>query len=398
MGPVTELVPRSNRPIAQVERRPRNYTRQEARDLAHTHPELVPAFSLLRPEASTSEAIFYLTENNEPTFAERVALGKAQDQDNRRPVARSVNVLAIAAGQAGEAVRLFRIQGKGRQRGSRHGAVPTIPQITNEDTWWYGSGAPVCQISFAQSGGEGYNWMAIRQPTLTTICRPLYHREPAIYFPAPGVHHQRASRLDVNPLLSIPITRTGGVPHADVAFNPWNHHQLAVVDQGGQWSVWDIQGGKQRRNGYKAERRVKGWISAEYRTLDAQNGPSIQTDGWGCISWAGSVRTLLVCNRTHVATFDVASYQAIQHRSAALELARTSSWILDVKRCPTNDAQFFVLTSNQIFWLVVAESGDAKEGDTTASAGANVLLSWRHFRHSEDISMHMAVTMVGSGQ
>ena len=196
------------------------------------------------------------------------------------------------------------------------------------------------------------------------------------------------------------MARTGGMPHADVAFEPWTQNKLAIVDQGGHWTVWDLAAEADSATAYQATLRFEGWIHEDHETSYVENGPTIQDDGWGYIAWAGRVRprTLFVCNRTYIQTFDLSSARSPPHIAPAPDLTHSSGWILDVKRSPADAAHFFVLTSSEIIWLGITDSHDRADHANGIAPGAEILLSWRHFRDHEDLSLHMAVTLNQNGK
>ncbi|EAW22981.1 uncharacterized protein NFIA_016770 [Aspergillus fischeri NRRL 181] len=205
-----------------------------------------------------------------------------------------------------------------------------IPMIGDaECTEWSAGGAPVRQICFARTVEEKPTWAAARFPHSTIVFRPLYRRKPVsvhIYQDGDPVvpSHTQSSRLDANPLIEISHSQTGGYGHADVTFNPWYQKQLAIVDERGNWSVWEMVG---------------------------------------------------------------------RHRRE-LELKRKSEWILDVKRSACNVSQVFILTTSRIFWLDVSSVLAADSQNDASRPSLLPILSWRHFRDSEDTTLRLSSLVV----
>ena len=185
------------------------------------------------------------------------------------------------------------------------------------------------------------------------------------------------------------MSRTGGAPPSDVAFNPWYNRQCAIIDQRGQWSIWDLEGQKREGSLCDAKARQSGSV------LDASSSenPDANTtgeDGWASVCWAGNVSTLVACNRRHLAVFDLKSDPPARLKVPPLDLAQTPNWILDIRRSPINNSHFFVVTSSQVFKLEIC-GNDLGVGPANWKAGAQILLSWRHFRDGDDISLRLEV-------
>src|SRR5437016_14389480 len=97
-----------------------------------------------------------------------------------------------------------------------------------------------------------------------------------------GFQPRPPSRIDPNFTVTIPNSRTGGTPHAGVAFNPWYTRQCAIVDQKGHWTIWDLEGQKKKRRLFTATAGRSGQIVDD---VSAQNEPIkvVEADGWGSI-------------------------------------------------------------------------------------------------------------------
>ncbi|KAH1621478.1 hypothetical protein KXX21_007816 [Aspergillus fumigatus] len=211
-----------------------------------------------------------------------------------------------------------------------------------ECTEWSAGGAPVRQICFARTVEEKPTWAAARFPHSTIVFRPLYRRKPVsmhIYQDGDPVvsSQKRSSRLDANPLIEISHSQTGGYGHADVTFNPWYQKQLAIVDERGNWSVWEMSGSLP-------------WPDLGH----AQNiSRSPRHDGWAVIEWVGDVNSFIVSDRRCPILYRTEGNETLPF-AIELELKRKSEWVLDVKRSACNVSQVFILTTSRIFWLDVS--------------------------------------------
>ena len=376
---------------------PRASTEYSIQQLGRQYPEIVPGASLLPPLATVSDAVTRTSLTYDPAISCRIAVGEARDVENQSSGRRTFPVLAIAGGTAGESVRLLPLQERrlnwedDRSQGSVRLSV--VDFTSREEGWWSGDGAPVRQVCFAQSLGSGASWLAIRQITSTTILRPLYHRLP---FSSPTTKYGKRhppSRVNPNAIVKLSIDRTGGSPHADVAFNPWYHRQFGVVDQDGRWSVWNVEGRVSKRNLYKVKLEKSGSIHHVRKPDRAETG---RTDGWGALCWAGDVHTLVVCNRREMAIIDLKQVSPLHLQGPDLGLAPASRWILDLKRSTIHDGHVYVVTNSQIFWLEIVRSTESNEQKDEFSR-CRILLSWRHSRYQEDISLGLNVFASGQG-
>lgn len=398
----TSSVPPSDPPSSGPPRAsPANGKRDEADDLLKSLPELVPGQPFLKQNESVSSAVTTFAAHYDPLISNRLAFGNATDFENHPSGRRAIPIAAIVAGDAADSIRLTRHGEEVVPWPSQQNNTIRIPRIgTVDEAWWVGCGAPIQQICFAATLDveERSRWMAARSTTSTTVFRPLYHRRPVPASYAEGYQVHRAypsSKLDVNPLLKIPISWTGGFPHSDVTFNPWYHRQIAVVDQQGRWSVWDVEG-RQDQSAWQAK---AGPSSRLHSALDeGLASHNLHHDGWHRICWVGSFDRILVCDRQRIAFYHLQhdSNKAVELPSPDLGLSRESASILDIKRDPADPSQFFVLTSNRLFWLCMPPSSvNANQDDRT---GATILLSWQHFRESLDLSLSLAPLRIGEGK
>lgn len=398
LGPLKASIPPSihcGDPPSLDTSRPTRVLQTKTQNLIRSNPEVVPAFELLTPLARTSTAITSIVSNYDPAKGDLLAFGRATDVDIKRGKGR-VRIAAIPAGEAGEVLRLVQIREERRGWGEDKSIWLEVPTLDGESGWWGGEGAPIRQLCFAHSDDRA-TFLAVRLPTKTVIFRPLYHSSSVAPKSLPP-YQFLPSRLNPYPVLSISINQTGGVPHADVAFNPWYQRQVAFVDQEGAWSVWDIAGQQRKRLDYTAECFKTGTLvplKIEPEDDILEETPA-REDGWARILWVGDVNTIVACNRRQLALFDLRGDigETMQLKCPVLDMPRTVNWILDMKRSPQNQHQFFVLTSSHIFLLEVQCLDDDNDG-SEQGAGANTMLSWRHFRGIEDITLQLAIVREG---
>jgi RNA polymerase I-specific transcription initiation factor RRN6 len=90
---------------------------------------------------------------------------------------------------------------------------------------------------------------------------------------------------------------TGKRAHAHVAFNPWYEKQFGIIDEGGRWRVYDLEGAQARdwriRSNVKVVEMGKGYVGAEGGT------------GWGRLLWGADVNSVIACDRKRAGLFDI---------------------------------------------------------------------------------------------
>lgn len=374
---------------------------QNIRQITQKLPEIAPGVSLLHELAQTSEIINAITSRHDPTTSTLFAFGKARDgsrkHQKRHSKAPDVPILAAVGGPARNAVRLLRLGkeeldwGEGRDDG-----LNILAPRNEEQGWWYGNGSPITQLCFGQAEGDSSSWLAVRYHGATTILRPLLLPGAvpvqAPYYLSFEGHHQSTCKIDPKPIITLPIQKTGFYPHADVCFNPWNSLQFAIIDQQGNWSIWELERSSNHRRIWSVKAGPKGTLSEndadDTNSVDADdtNSMDVDVEGWGKILWVTNGKTIAVVNRRLLL---IASLEEPVKYFAApdLSLAKSDDWILDVKPSPLNKTHLFITTSTRVFWLRVSPTEESQAKRYSAS----VLLCWRHFRDLEDTSLQMNV-------
>lgn len=345
-------------------------TRKDVRRLAHSYPQLLPAAKGL-PELSTvSAGVTSATTTYDPHVGDLLSFGTVFLKKSFRPK----QIAAMPTGPSGNVLRLVPL---GQQRYGWEGdrSVRLEAQFLNvvDSGYWNEDAASIQQVVFGQAETSN-SLLAVRLPSKTVFFRPSYHRgrraaKPSPYYDLPP------SLLSANPILAITADETGGATHADVAFNPDYQFHVGVVDQRGAWSVWQIER-RAKRDEYSSSRLVEGHI---YSTVEEVNEPD---DGWARILWAGS-GTLVVCNRRQLSVIMVSGETFEYLPAPPIIPQRSSDWILDIKQ--HSQSRLFVLTTTRIFLVSVTTSNDAFAGQ----AGATILLSRRHYRGDEDLTLQM---------
>lgn len=314
-----------------------------------------------------------------------------------------ITIAAIVSGSDAQNFRLVRI---GRQTIENldfdgDDAFRQVPCISNENqTYWISNGGPIQQVCFAAAAGYPSTWMAARLQGSTIIFHPLLHQGPVP--PRCGTSQSPSqvlpsSVLNANPIVTIPISRTGGHPHADVNFHPQEHLKLALIDEHGNWSVWLVDG--ERQEGPRSRFWVtlicfgKLWTWNYEKRLRASLP---YHDGWHRISWYVRSGTqsdeLLICNRRTAAVYTTSGV-LVGLKDLRLGHARENQLILDVQWSSFVPGHCFVLTSTRMFWLYFMDTRSGRSGRDKDTS--HVLLAWQHFRDRGDRTLRLVLLETG---
>lgn len=332
-----------------------------------------------------------------------LAFGNAYHTAEANSIERSqlTPIVAHAYGEAGEVLRIARlIRKKSKlQRHSSKSEDVCLPTISSQDVaLCMGSGAPILQICSDQSTNSAGTWLAVRFATATIFYAPCVHPHAVRARSASASNDHiifPPSTLDANPVVSLPISRTGGSSHVDIDFHPAKKSQVAIVDDLGTWSVWQLRHPSQEAGNLE---RIGLLISGKLSAEESQQEPS-QSCPWYCVRWLdvghnGHDR-VLVCSRRKVGLFDVRGH-VLSVAEIDLGLPQEHQCIIDVRRLQHSIGQCFILTNFRIIWLAshvpswLAQDRPVKD--------LEMVLSWRHFLNTENVSLYMNVMGSNSGE
>ena len=364
---------------------------QQIKDLTHACPELlsVTVTGILPEFAYVSETINHVVASHDPTVSDLIAFGKVVNASKVKMKTREFPCVALVAGTAGELVRfiLLRKEQLGWD-GHKAFGIQSLTAAGGEQGWWRGNGSPIQQLLFAADyeGNKG-TLLATRYHGAISILQPVLR--PGLVSPIASAADRfqlPASRIAVTLIATIETHSAGNLPFADVAFNPWDHQQLATIDQAGAWSTWDLAPPKIKDKTPCTVTRVSyGNAKVSRKTNLLPLNPV--HDGWGRIIWSSNYEVLLKADRRALALAMI-HMEPKAIKIPDLAMARSADWILDVKRSPTDPGQVFVVTSTRLFWLGVSVVGDMEKAKDVRIE-VTVLLSWVHYRSPNDISLHL---------
>ncbi|KAK2016546.1 hypothetical protein LZ32DRAFT_615179 [Colletotrichum eremochloae] len=402
--------------------------RVQQRWLLNAHPE---AFvGSLEASSFLAEGLSNLIRpDTTPTTQPLLAITQMADVANHTRVV-PVPVLAMATGESGELLRLSKMSRTKWQWGENENPTLqmfSIDQHDREETvLWSSDGAPILQIKAALSmvRFEPTRWLLVQKRTSTTILQPEYHKVPVSERPS-GIDKatERPSRINPKPILVITSEQTGGFAHSDVSFSYGSRKkppQLAIVDECGYYSVWDIKGRevvgsvsmrpKLRHCGhiqlgamdqlpdedspaFRAEPHGVLWIGPAGPGVDLWDVPTVEDPDTGNDLAALTARSkkLLLWNRTKFEVVDVKNPSF--RKSLTILKSDEPDYILDVKPNPVSRSQVFILTSSCLFWIETSSLGTA----TTNQDSLNVLQSFAHMRAWDADTLRLTVHHDGHG-
>jgi len=381
--PFKQCVPPPSRSIPELPNVVNTIARLQLKGISKKRPEIIPA----RPLATAFAIAPAATDSDIPTLGPLLALGRAVDADHAAG-SRTAHILAIPSGEAGHVLKIIKPRVEKHGWGKRDGVRLSVLNATSADQGhWVGTGGTIRQIAFADNEFESGTWLAVRQLAMTTIFRPVYRAAPKQFVASTAFYTAYPpSRLDPNPVAVLAAERSGSETHVDVSFNPWYSRQFGVIDRSGHWTIWDIGGRQVKQKLLNLVPGKNGHIYDGY-VFDQDNKVPNKLDGWHRIIWVGSVSTVVVSNRRHLAVFDMNS-QPSRLPCPNFMSQTQSDWIIDIKRSVLDISHLFILTTSRIFWLEVIP---ATEDGTDGKCGVNVLLSYRHFREMNDETMKLTV-------
>jgi RNA polymerase I-specific transcription initiation factor RRN6 len=354
-------------------------------------PEIFPANAITSTFVRASSTSHL---KHPPSYSRLLAIGGAVDAGNQ-PGHRTDPIIAIPCGEAGHVLRLIRPQVEYRGWHKQSAAkLPLLNVASGDVAYWVGTGGTIHQITFANEQSVSSNLLAVRQASLITILWPMYHEQPIRAMMPSGYDKQYPpSRLSANPVAVLTAEKCGSRKHADVSFNPFYTRQFGLVDDAGHWSIWDVEGRMRKSSNLELVPGKSGDIYDGF-VPNSHEKNSDTADGWHRVLWATNVSTIVVCNRFHIAVFDVNTTPTRLPTPGALS-TKADDWILDIRRSPAESSHLFVLTTSRIFWIEVIAAREERDGH---DAGIRIILSYRHFRDVSDGTLSLTVLKGDDGK
>ncbi|KAK3680721.1 RNA polymerase I-specific transcription initiation factor RRN6-like protein [Podospora appendiculata] len=377
--------------------------------LLKNHPEAFLADldteSLLAEEISTGRTA---SQPAAPDTARLLAVGEIADvRDPSTPGGRQV--LAFAAGESGHILRLKSLVWEEWAWDEKGVKVRLSTPNSRFEGDWCQDSLPILMIKFAHdpSPQNSIRWLLVQKATSTTVYEPELRRLPVKVPQHVKKPTMESARIFANPLFTIRQDQTGGSSHSDVAFQEGIDEtppQLAIIDQSGYWSVWDIVGHRAARPSVlKPVLRICGNISLgtiprlpripitdqePHRIMwlslkkDLSRSPSKQLSSTPKAPLSRS-RTLLLCNSTGIFLLDTET--GTQQPASDVVLLKSGQHILDIAPSMLDPSQAFVLTNTNVFWTVAKR-------DNKGNLSLTALVSLPHRKDDGGPSLRLEVS------
>lgn len=348
----------------------------QKRWLQKSHPEAFDGLSSM-PELLGEEIQRFrkVEENSSPKSI--LAVGEMMDLTiPSKPGA--LPVLATATGEAGEMLRLTRMEDSEWSWDGRKECVLQLPAIDHElevdEVVWGSDGLPITQLKFAQSATQSgtARWLLVQKQTATMVFRPEFSKVPKTR----NVSYQTAgpmlSRIDPKLILTLNHRQSGGNAHVDMAFNPPvgdRPPQLCVIDECGYWTLWNLasRGRMGREAGltlYQGGHLREGLLTlipstplfpAEVHgvlflgTEENDNILSISQEGTP-VKVARS-KLVLLWNSEHVKIVDIEANAMLTEVPGLTTTKSHHGHVVNVQLSPIDQNHFYVLTERYLIWI-----------------------------------------------
>lgn len=382
------------------------------------------------PEASLGNQVLHdqLAEENSLISPEqqqgwdtcRFSLGELTDTTLRKNP--GVLLIVAVAGSANNILRLARLDQPKWSWSQEPNIAVRLAEVAAKkpEMWIEEDVGPIRRVKCIVDL-QRYNptrWLAVQRDSGTTIFQPEYRK--AVEDGSLGTD---ASYIAPNPRFHLSNEQTGGSTHSDISFNPGtrsNTPQLAIIDDRGFWSVWDVGYTKLKPSSRPPPKlRVCGhidrgvleqlprrdrsnmswhkilWVGHSENNLDLLGSLDLGTDDEGLNSQTafpplrrGS--SLLLCNSQQVRILDLTT--GVYLPDLVFCNQDSLDCILDVQ-IAHNSQYFYVLTTSKLF-IVRAYSRYEMEWDRPEKVWS-ILFSTPHFRSSFDRSLKIVVSQSG---
>ncbi|KAM5374670.1 hypothetical protein ACJZ2D_006448 [Fusarium nematophilum] len=422
VGSLAELYPPLKTPTPEGSSNLWQERRTQKRWLLQAHPEAFMGNSALQGLLEENMNRYSKVEG-EANDRPLLSIGQMTDVCDPSRVSGAL-MLAAATGESGELLRLARVDRSRWQWGHDEDTILNLsvidPDDPDEEAIWASDGLPISQVKFATSLSryDAARWLIVQKQTSTTILQPEYHKVPVAQTVDPEfcVHRPRPSRIDPNPVLTLSHKQTGGNAQVDAAFNPNSRGQppqLAIMDECGYWSVWDVPGSKRHNSrlslqkcghisegllnelpsitGFPAEKHGISFVGTA-ATDSFWEDPSSQ-DVDEASRFASPSSHILLWNREKYEVLDLVSNIALPRLSILSPSKRNPDSIIDIRVSPVNQNHIIVLTMRNLFWIDLFAPNEEEE---TPSKPV-ILVTCPHLIDGEGLRMTACPAADGQG-
>jgi RNA polymerase I-specific transcription initiation factor RRN6 len=419
-----EVLPptRSAFPEVFLRRKPSEVAGCQKNWLLENHPEAVAGGGLdtrsLGVELKALKGI--VARDVGSTTSSLLAVGEITDRTNLRSGTVGQPVIAMAAGEGGHILRIVRLSLDDAVWTEVDLSVRRSKVSTSARADWAEDGVPITLIKFATDGTRSHptRWLLVQKMTGSTVLEPEVNVMPLqggiSDYKQSHLYYQMQRYISTNRLFTISAQKTGGGAQVDACFNPaadGRFPQLAIIDELGHWTVWDIP--ISRSAPTEAPRPIltaRGVIGpSALPSLRTNLGRDLGThrlvwvlpkggrraeqkdeyEGVEHAHWVPYSRSpvrcshVLVCSDTDVWLYDV-THGAQLAGIRVVKVNRAES-VVDMQSSPVSPSQAFVLTTSSLYWL---ESKIARDGQAQIS----VISSYPHYRRAQAEELILSVS------
>lgn len=384
--------------------------------LLRNHPEASLGNQVLSYQLAEEHTLLSL-EQQEGWNTCLFSLGELTDTTLRRH--RGVLLIVTVTGSANNILRLARLDQPKWMWSQEPNIAVRLAEVAAEkpELWIEEDVGPIHRVKCIVDL-QRYNptrWLAVQRDSGTTIFQPEYRKAAE-----DGSLERDASYIDPNPRFHLSKEQTGGNTHSDVSFNPGtrsNPPQLAIIDERGFWSVWDVGYTRVKPSSrHPPKLRVRGhidlgvleqlprrdhshmswhkilWVGHSGNNLDLLGNLELGTDDEGLSSQPAfpplqRSSSLLLCNPQQVRLLDLTT--GVYLPDLVFCHHDSLDCILDVQ-IAHNPQYFYVLTTSKLF-IVRTYSRPGVEWDRPEKVWS-ILFSTPHFRSSLDRSLKIVIS------
>ncbi|KAI0124907.1 RNA polymerase I-specific transcription-initiation factor-domain-containing protein [Xylariales sp. AK1849] len=420
IGPHHEWLTASHAPISTPSKDTWHETQKQKKWLLKNHPEAalgnngigeLPAVGNSLPQHGQVSS-WQLTQ---------FAVGELADTSDAGKTS-GVPLLAMAAGSAGDVLRLIRLSaGAWQLRQDNSITLQLLDHATYQETLWTKDIGTIRRVQTVVSSKrfEPVRWLIVQRDLGTTVFRPEYQKVPVVSETFSATGPQPPSHIAPNPLFTLSKSDTGCDAHSDVAFNPGiksKPPQLAIIDEGGHWTIWDISGTRNRT--YKRPKlRLSMCGSIRKGVQEKKSRRLAMEPQWHRVLWVGHSKpddeydafdeeddsksqtttsfppldrssTLLQCNQKMLRLLDLETSSFLPDLSFIPK--GSNDVILDVHADVQDPRYFYIVTTSMLFVAAVLPTTDPAQ--TQNAKKASILQSFPHLRSQVDRSLKVAVT------
>ncbi|EME48657.1 hypothetical protein DOTSEDRAFT_67632 [Dothistroma septosporum NZE10] len=332
---------------------------RQIKALVEAFPEFEPAASLLPPLLQVSEAAENAHSHHDPLAGSIIAFTNIRSEIRHR----ALPVVAMGTGTTGCTLQVSQLEIERRGWAEDKTTWLEVPVLGVDQTTWISSGGIIQQLVFAEPTGRKDALLAVRLTSKVVVFRVTIRKGCA----KNGTPH--GLKLDI--IFENPHHAAPERSFMDVSFNPWFSQQIAVIDNAGDWQVFEMSTEKVRQV----------FEICEGTARDGKE-TAVVGDGWARISWISDLATVVACTRQRLTVFSIRDIEPSVLREVSVQLPGPVPWILGLMKLPGDMQRFALLTGTHLHLYKVPRA-------ETDILHVSSELRIRHYRDVEDLSLRV---------